>query len=140
MKQEFARSELEAFAQERINAARYPEDYHLFRLFECQQCGTVPLELTITHHTGSKRGDFKGEISARCTVCDSVQRVLSFTGSHRKAERVEKPSCTCGGRHFYAGECERMEGEDGLLGFFDEGVVVAQCAECGRFKALVYTD
>jgi hypothetical protein len=27
-----------------------------------------------------------------------------------------------------------------LLGFFDEGVVVGKCVECGTNRALVYTD
>jgi hypothetical protein len=27
-----------------------------------------------------------------------------------------------------------------LLGFFDEGVVVGKCSDCGRNRALVHTD
>jgi hypothetical protein len=37
-------------------------------------------------------------------------------------------------------ECERFEGGDGLSGFFDEGVVVGKCSECGRNRVMVYTD
>jgi hypothetical protein len=66
--------------------------------------------------------------------------VFSFTGHHRKRLRDERPACTCGKTSFLAGECERIEREDGMMGFFDEGVVVAKCSHCGLNRALVYTD
>jgi hypothetical protein len=100
----------------------------------------VPFELTIEHHTGSKRGDFKGIIWGDCTVCGAKKRVFSFTGNHRTPLREEKPSCTCGHAAFVVAECERIEREDGMMGFFDQGVVVGQCAQCGRHRALVHTD
>jgi hypothetical protein len=37
-------------------------------------------------------------------------------------------------------EYERIERDDGMIGFFDEGVVVGKCSRCGRNRALVYTD
>ena len=37
-------------------------------------------------------------------------------------------------------ECERIERDDGMMGFFDEGVVVGKCAQCGQNRALVHTD
>jgi hypothetical protein len=27
-----------------------------------------------------------------------------------------------------------------VMGFFDEGVVVGQCARCGRHRTIVFTD
>lgn len=133
-------SELEAFARKRIDAHRYPDDYHSFRLFRCKACGVVPLDLTIEHHTGSRKGDFKGVIFARCSSCGSRERVFSFTGEHRTRLREENPVCACGNERFYVGECERIERDEGVLGFFDEGVVVGQCSQCGRNRVLVYTD
>ena len=65
---------------------------------------------------------------------------LSFTGDHRRCEREERPVCECGSVHFLVGECERIEGEEGMLGFFDEGVVVGQCLTCGCTRAFVYID
>jgi hypothetical protein len=140
MKQPTSFLELEAFAKARIAAHRYPNDYHIFTLFKCPACGVVPFGLTIEHHTGSRQGDFKGVILGQCSTCGDRVRVFGFTGQHRKPLRLEKPVCACGNERFVVGECERMEGDEGLLGFFDEGVVVGQCSACGRNQALVYTD
>jgi hypothetical protein len=54
--------------------------------------------------------------------------------------REEKPACECGNITFIVGECERIEGNEGVMGFFDEGVVVGKCSRCGRMRAFVYTD
>lgn len=133
-------SKLEAFARDRIAAQRYPDDYHFFRLSKCEICGVVPFGLTIEHHTGSRQGDFKGQIFGQCSICGHTTRILSFTGSHRKPEREEKPVCACGGTDFYVGECERIEGDAGVMGFFDEGVVAGLCSRCERTQVLVETD
>ena len=133
-------SELEEFARDQLQADRYPDDRHVFRLSKCEICGVVPFELTIEHHTGSRQGDFKGRIVGRCSVCGHRTGILSFTGAHRQPLREETPVCKCGGTDFYVGQCERIEGEGGLAGFFDEGVVVGMCARCRRTRALVATD
>ena len=140
MKDPLSLSDLEAFARKRIEAHRYPDDYHRFKLFRCQSCGVVPMELTIEHHTGSRKRDFKGVIDGRCTVCGTEERFFSFTGRHREPWREERPACTCGSEQFLVGECERIERDEGILGFFDEGVVVGKCAQCGRNRVLVFTD
>jgi hypothetical protein len=96
--------------------------------------------LRIEHHTGSKRRDFKGVIWARCSVCDREQRIFSFTGKHRRRSREERPVCDCGEARFFVAKLERIEGSEGLPGFFDEGVIVGECSRCGRRRAFVYTD
>jgi len=133
-------SKLEAFARDHLEADRYPNDYHTFRLSKCDICGVVPFGLTIEHHTGSRKGDFKGRIVGQCSICGHTTLILSYTGEHRQRLRTETPSCACGGTDFYVGECERIEGDEGLMGFFDEGVVVGMCAECQRTQVLVETD
>lgn len=133
-------SDLRAFARKCIAADRFPNDYHVFRMFECDTCGAVPLALTIEHHTGSKKSNFRGIILAQCSVCDATKRVFGFTGEHRSRLREEKPVCVCGNEHFLVGECERIEGEEGLFGFSDESVVVGRCSVCGQNRALVYVD
>lgn len=133
-------SDLQVFARECIRADHYPHDYHSFARFKCRVCGVVPFELTIEHHTGSAKGDFKGVILGRCSECGGKERLFSFTGSHRARLREEKPPCKCGNASFFAGNCERIEGDEGLRGFFDEGVIVGQCSRCGRNHAFVYTD
>jgi hypothetical protein len=140
MKNETPLADLKEYAKERIAAERYPDDYHLFRPAKCSVCGVVPLELTIEHHTGSKKGNFRGIITARCSVCGGEERIFSFTGNRRKPERKETPVCKCGNKTFVVGELERIERDEGMMGFFDEGVVVGQCSACGRKRALVYTD
>jgi len=140
MKDKNTLSDLEAFARKGIAAHRYPNDYHLFTVAKCSACGVVPLELTIEHHTGSKRGNFRGVIWAQCSECGGKERVFSFTGNHRKRTREERPVCKCGNRRFLVGECERIERDEGVMGFFDEGIVVGKCSECDRNRALVHTD
>jgi hypothetical protein len=133
-------SKLEKFARDQIQAHRYPADYHFFRMKKCEICGVVPFGLTIEYHTGSRKGDFKGRIFGQCSVCGHTTRIFSFTGDHRKPEREETPACTCGGSDFYVGECERIEGDEGVMGFFDEGVVAGLCSQCERTQVLVETD
>jgi hypothetical protein len=133
-------SDLGAYARKQIAAERYPNDAHFFKIFECDTCGMAPFELTIEHHTGSKRGDFKGRIWGTCAECGTRKRLFSFTGDHRKPLSEETPACACGHAAFVVGECERIERDDGIMGFFDEGVVVAKCPQCGRNQTLVHTD
>ncbi len=133
-------SDLRAYAMERLAAQRYPNDYHRFTPARCPTCGVVPLALTIEHHTGSRKGRFRGEIGALCSACGATVRIFSFTGEHRRPAREEKPVCRCGHEYFFVGECERFEREEGAFGFFDEGVVVGKCSQCGRKRAFVHTD
>ena len=140
MKQSVALSELEAFANKCIAAERYPDDHHLFTPARCPTCGVVPLELTIEHHTGSKTGDFKGVIFGHCEECNGTDRIFGYTGPHRERVREERPICQCESAYFLVGECERIEGAEGIPGFFDEGVVAGKCADCGQEQAFVYTD
>jgi hypothetical protein len=37
-------------------------------------------------------------------------------------------------------EVERIERDEGLPGFFDQGVVVGQCSQCGHNQVVVHTD
>lgn len=140
MKGQTALSDLEAFAKQRIAAQRYPNDYHFFTPFKCDDCEVVPFALIIEHHTGSTKKNFRGEIFGLCSECGSRKRVFSFTGAHRKRMREERPTCKCGHTEFLVGECERVEGDEGVMGFFDEGVVVGKCSGCGRNRVFVYTD
>ena len=133
-------SDLDKYARERINARKYPDDYHIFKPVRCTTCGVVPLEVTIEHHTGSKKSNFRGVITGLCSKCGKKVQVLKFTGKQRKPLREEKPACTCGGQQFVVAEMERIEREDGMMGFFDEGVVVGKCSECGKNKVFVQTD
>ena len=132
--------DLEAFARDCIAAHRYPNDRHPYTRVACDVCGAVGFQLTIEHHTGSTPGDFKGVIWGDCAECGARKRLFSFTGHHRKHLREEQPVCPCGNASYILGVCERIEGEEGLSGFFDEGVVVGQCARCRRNQAFVYTD
>jgi hypothetical protein len=133
-------SELRAFAEKRIAAERYPNDYHFFTPYTCDECGVVPLQLTIEHHTGSKKGNFRGVIHSLCLRCGSSKQAFSFTGAQRKRLREEKPACKCGHKGFLVAKCERIEGDEGMMGFFDEGVIVGQCSACGKIRAFVYID
>lgn len=134
------RQSLRSFALDRLNAARYPNDRHIYVSFTCEECGEDRFDVLITHHSGSKSGNFRGVVKGTCKACGTVRNVLSFTGSHRKPEKEEHPHCSCGSFVFHVAECERIEGDDGLDGFFDEGILVGKCANCGRNMVFVETD
>ncbi|HBE39863.1 MAG TPA: hypothetical protein DDW27_01400 [Bacteroidales bacterium] len=67
-------------------------------------------------------------------------RLFTFTGEHRKFLREERPECDCGKSIFITGECERIEGEQGIPGFFDEGVIVGKCISCNRNRTFAFID
>ena len=133
-------SELEDFAKKCINSQEYPDDNHNFLLYKCTSCHSQKFKLTIEHHTGSEKWSFKGIIWGDCSSCGYLMRLFTFTGEHREKLRIEYPTCDCGNRDFLAGQCERYEGEQGIPGFFDEGVVAGKCAECKRNQVFVFTD
>jgi hypothetical protein len=132
--------DLESFAREAITADHFPDDHHLFSLFSCEKCGVVPFELTIQHDTGSLERNFKGIIRGQCEKCGNIRQLFTFTGEHRQPLREEHPVCECKNPLFYTGECERIEGSQGLEGFFDEGIIVGKCSHCEANRVLVYTD
>ena len=133
-------SGLFGFARECLAAGRHPRDRHTFTVLTCPDCGVEPLALRIEHHTGSTECDFKGVIFGRCPACDHERPIFSFTGEHRKPVRDERPLCDCGHGYFLVANVERIEGDEGLPGYFDEGVIVGGCPLCGRYRAFVYTD
>ena len=128
------------YGKRRIAAQRYPGARHTCRPFSCPECGLVPLALRIEHHTGSKKSNFRGVVFGHCSVCKRERQVFSFTGKHRSYLREEMPACACGKALFFVGMVERYESEEGLPGFFDEGVIVGECAACGRRTAFLFTD
>lgn len=133
-------SDLEAYAKELIAAEKFPNTSHIINLAKCVHCGVVPMELIIEHHNGSNYKNFRGVIWACCTQCGEKNRIFSFTSAHRRPDRKERPACKCKNDRFIVLECERIERDEGIPGFFDEGVVVGQCSECGKNQAFVYMD
>jgi hypothetical protein len=133
-------SNLERYAGRQINARRYPDAVHQFRVLECADCGTSPLALTVEHHSGSRQGKFRGVIYGECLICAKKGIIYRFTGSHREKAGEEVPACHCGHRYFLVAELERIERENGLAGFFDEGLVVGKCASCNRNRVIISTD
>ena len=133
-------SDLRSFGLSCLKADRYPNDYHTFVSFKCEECGADRFQVRIIHHSGSKPGDFKGTVEGKCEDCGTVRKVLSYTGSHRKPLQENRPRCSCGSSVYTVAECERIEGDDGLYGFFDEGVLVGKCSGCGRNEVFVETD
>jgi hypothetical protein len=137
---QFQGEALEDFARTCINADKYPHDDHYFNLFTCNSCRNSTFKITIEHHTGSEGYNFRGIIRGECAGCGYLGRLFTFTGEHRSLLREERPACECGSRSFVVGQCERFEGEEGLTGFFDEGVIVGKCRDCHRNRAFIYTD
>ena len=133
-------SELEDFAKHCLNSQAYPNDEHIFNLYKCTSCHSPVLKLTMEHHTGSEEWAFKGIIRGECASCGYLLQLFTFTGEHRKILKTEYPVCDCGNRDFIAGQCERYEGEQGIPGFFDEGVIVGKCSKCSRNLVFANTD
>lgn len=140
MNQPMSLSELEDFARQCIHADKYPDDDHTFTIYSCHSCYNQHFRITIEHHTGSKEWDFKGIVWGQCVFCGYLGRLFTYTGEHRKYFREEIPVCICGGKVFTVGQCDRTEGENGIPGFFDEGVIVGKCNTCGVNKEFVYID
>lgn len=132
--------QLEDFAKQSINSQNYPDDIHNFILYKCSACKSSLFQLTVEHHNGSEEWSFKGIIWGECTECGYLMRLFTFTGDHRSKLREERPGCECGNRTFMTGQCERTEGENGIPGFFDEGVIVGNCTVCNRNRIIVSTD
>jgi hypothetical protein len=133
-------SELDDFARQCIDSHNHPDDYHRFTLFKCNSCKLSRFRLTIEHHTGSEEWNFRGIIWGECAGCGYLMRLFTFTGEHRQTIRDYRPECECGNRTFSVAMCERYEGERGIPGFFDEGVIVGKCEDCGRKSTIVFTD
>jgi hypothetical protein len=140
MKQLPSLSELDVFAKQCINSQAYPDDNHNFSIYSCNSCKSSTFKVSIEHHTGSTEWDFKGIIHGECAECGYLMPLFTFTGTHRQKLKEEHPECECGGRIFTVGLCERYEGEQGIPGFFDEGVIVGKCSLCTRNQAFVFTD
>lgn len=143
---------LRAFALGVLRADLCPLDNHVFSLDECETCGIAPLLVTVEHHTGSGHGDFHGRITAQCGLCDRIFEALRKTGealnpatgklAPRARERTQQAKCRCGNAAFFVASCHRFETAEGggLAGFYDEGVVVGQCPQCGQCHVFAYLD
>lgn len=140
MSESASMNELEDFALDCLNAANHPEYEFIFNLYGCHSCGEESFSVVIEHHTGSEEWDFKGIIWGSCLQCGYLGRLFTFTGEHREHLRDERPECDCGNRSFMIAQCDRIEGDQGIPGFFDEGVIVGKCISCQRNKVLVRTD
>jgi len=140
MKQLSSLSSLDDFARQCINSQEYPDDIHNYISYSCNSCRSSTFMLTVEHHTGSTEWDFKGIIWGECSTCGYLMRLFTFTGDHREKLKDERPACECGSRSFTVGLCERVEGEKGIPGFFDEGVVAGKCSQCNLNKAIIFID
>lgn len=131
---------LENFAQKALNAEEYPDCDHVFSFFKCSNCENRKLKLNLEHHTGSSKEDFKGKIFGFCPECQKTSEIFSFTGDHRSPEHTENPACKCGNTVFVSAQLERFENDESMPGFFDEGVIVGECCNCGEQTILAFTD
>lgn len=133
-------AELAQFARKCLGYAGASEARFEFRSFHCPSCLGAEFVVVVEHHTGSRPANFRGKIRGRCLACGSEAQLYSFTGRRRRLLRETPVVCNCGQELFVVGEGERFEDEEGLPGFFDEGVVVARCIGCGRNHVVVEID
>lgn len=133
-------AKLRRFAFAQLAADRYPHDHHHFYPKVCETCGGSFRSLIVTHHTGSRPGNFRGDVLGHCAACGSETVLFYFTGADRAPQRREEISCVCGRGAMDVAVAERIEGDEGLPGFFDEGVVVAHCAGCDASWLVVAYD
>lgn len=127
---------LERFARDLLTYGNDGQARFQFRPYRCPACGARPFGVTIITHSGSKPGNFRGEIMGRCLACGETARLFSFTGPSRRPLRQRHLACrACGRTQFSLAESERFEGD-----FFDEGVVVSRCAACDALQEVVAYD
>jgi len=75
-----------------------------------------------------------------CGTPHTLVELLSFTGPHRRSERAEAMMCPCRSTKLSIAMCGRYKCEDGIPGFFDEGVIVGKCTDCLRNVVVALTD
>lgn len=132
---------LEKFARKVLQANKYPQNPHIFKILNCKTCGPIDgLTVHIEHHTGSSKEDFKGKITAKCHNCKKKQILVSFTGPSRKKIAEDIVVCPCGNQKFLIGEFERFSDSQELVGFFEEGIIVGECDQCQHHQVLAQTD
>ncbi|MBN2229065.1 MAG: hypothetical protein JW779_05680 [Candidatus Thorarchaeota archaeon] len=117
---------------------------HICNQFRCKQCSSDIFSLRISYSIASDRKrpaqDFAGTVHSRCSTCGSTGIVLSIIRGENPEDEQETPRCSCGSDTFILCMCERYEGVEGLQGFFDEGVLVGKCSDCGSLKTFLFTD
>jgi hypothetical protein len=127
---------LKRFARDLLTYGSGGQARFEFRPYRCPACGALQFAVTIITHSGSKPGNFRGEIMGRCLACGEMARLFSFTGPNRHPLLQRQLACrACGRTQFSLAECERFEGD-----FFDEGVVVGRCAGCDVLQEVVAYD
>ena len=131
---------LREYADRVLNSKAFPNDIHIFQIYRCSICGENEFKTAIEHHTGSTKGNFRGIITGECFKCQTLKELLRFTGEHRKVERGSIISCECGNIAMTIGYMERIEENDGIPGFFDEGAAVGTCLKCGNRITIALTD
>jgi hypothetical protein len=136
----FPRQALEQYVNKCLATEAQPQTALRFKPYTCPVCGATAFEMSIEHHSGSTRRNFRGVIRGICSKCSEKLELCRFTGPHRQVVQEKALECRCGSSLFYAGECERIEDNEGLPGFVDEGIAVAACAHCGRLTTIVEWD
>ncbi len=133
-------SDLKEFAREKIGADEYPDDFHIYDEAKCDKCGVVPFEVNLEHQNCGSPVDFHGTIWLQCSVCGEKQEYLSILVEGGKLINTEQCKCKCDNTTFYVASCDRIEVWDGQPSFFDEGVVVGKCSNCGSMVRIAMTD
>lgn len=142
---ELSDNELEEYAKLQINAAAYADDVHICNHFECGQCKeVVPFTLRISYSDACDDArpaqDFAGTVFGTCSKCGSTDSIFGIIRGNWPETEQEHPVCSCGSDSFILCMCERYEGAYGLQGFFDEGVLVGRCSNCGIPRTFLFTD
>ncbi len=136
---------LDEYAKEQLNVSAYADDVHVCTTFQCEYCGrAVPFSVLISYSEACDKArppsDFAGTVYGTCTECGTGKILFSIVTNGRPEVEDEHPVCSCGSDAFILCMCERYEGEYGLAGFFDEGVIVGKCAVCGTNRTFLFTD
>ena len=133
-------SDLIAFALQSLKAEFTPEETYTPALYGCTTCGAVPLRLTIMHQSCSTEMDFKGTILGTCFECANTEEKFHYTRPESDPGPKEEPSCECGNPYFFMLGVERFEADGGVPWFFDDGVIVGKCSQCGKCRQFVSYD
>ena len=108
------------------------------RVLMCEcPCGGLTFYTVVDPDLAARRGRFLGQVLGTCESCGDKRRFLSVLPEHPDTggQIAKVLKCDCDNQTFYLAIGELFD-----EGFFDMGIVAAQCTTCARPRVVVETD
>ena len=122
------------YAHEQLGK-RLPTDTFSGGQRSCKGCEGKVFKVVVETHEESEPDNFAGRILSTCVACGEEVDALGVYGAPREAAQTRRAGCKCGSDSFAIVQVVRFD-----EGFFDNGVIVAGCAKCGKEEILARTE